>query len=318
MISWSAVSNVILAELNQDRHPAAATSTADAFVRGANGNLWHFGPSGWEDTRLAMVGAPAAVGGSGAPINVFYRDTSNRLTRAFVATSGWTSATIGGAIINDPVAASTGPGQFDVVALGIDYTPSHWWWNGSGVSVEHLASQRGLGQPALIAAPGRLDVFMRGFDRAVHHIRKTGSGVVNELLGGIASDTPSAVATTGTAGTTRRVFVHGQDNRIWAASSLNDGGWKWAQLPPLGTGDRFAGSPSASTVGSTLYVQTRTGAGTLGRLRFNSAGWTYTNLGGAIVDSPTSVGNTAYAHGRDGTLQFFDGTKWISKGGRFD
>jgi hypothetical protein len=50
----------------------------------------------------------------------------------------------------------------------------------------------------------------------------------------------------------------------------------------------------------------------------SSTGWTYTNVGGAIIDSPTSVGNAAYAHGRDSALLFFDGTKWLSKGGRFD
>ena len=84
MISWSTIANVILAELNEDRRTVGAVSTTDAFVRGANGNLWHLGASGWEDTRLPMVGAPAAVGGGSEPFNVFYRDTNNRLMRAFV------------------------------------------------------------------------------------------------------------------------------------------------------------------------------------------------------------------------------------------
>ena len=40
---------------------------------------------------------------------------------------------MGGVIITDPVAGSTAPGQSDVVALGMDYTPYHFVWNGSTV-----------------------------------------------------------------------------------------------------------------------------------------------------------------------------------------
>ena len=39
MISWSNIANVILAELDEDRRTVGARSTADAFVRGMNGNL---------------------------------------------------------------------------------------------------------------------------------------------------------------------------------------------------------------------------------------------------------------------------------------
>ncbi len=195
MISWSNIANVILAGLNEDRRTVAAGSPAEAFVRGMNGNLWRSSPSGWEDTGLPMLGTPAAVGGGSEPLNVFYRDTSNRLMRAFVGTSGWTTTSMGGVIITDPVAASTTSGGFDVVALGIDYTPFHWWWNGTGVSTEHVSATRGLGQPALLSGPGRIDIFVRGFDRAIHHIRRSDSGVAEDFVGGTASDFPTALAT---------------------------------------------------------------------------------------------------------------------------
>ena len=67
MISWSSIASVILAELNEDRRTVGASTTADAFVRGSNGDLWHFGTAGWEDTKLPMVGAPAVTGGGAAP-----------------------------------------------------------------------------------------------------------------------------------------------------------------------------------------------------------------------------------------------------------
>jgi hypothetical protein len=266
-----------------------------------------------------MVGAPAAVPGGTELFDVFYRDTKNRVMRAFVGENGWTATSMGGVVITDPVAVSTAPGRFDVVALGVDYTPYHFSWDGTTVQIEQVSATRGLGQPALLGAPGRLDIFVRGFDRAVHHVRKTGAGVVEERVGGVASDFPTAAAIAAGAGTIRRVFVHGQDNRIWAASSLDDGPWTWELLAPAGMTDRFAGSPTASIDGDTVVVHVRASTGTLGVFRrIPATGWTYANVGGAIADSPTSLGATSYAHGRDGTLQRFDGTSWHAEGGRFD
>lgn len=318
MITWSTIASDLLAELNQDRRTVGAASTAEVFVRGMNGNLWYAGPAGWKDTGLPMVGAPATIGGQGVPFDVFYRDVSNRLMHAVVGTTGWKSFPMG-VVITDPVVASTAPRRFDVVALGTDYMPYRWSWNGIKLNKQRLGSTRGLEQPALIAAPGRIDIFFRGFDRAVHHVRTTDVGVIEVLVGGVASDAPTAVATTGPGGTTRRVFMHGPDHLIWGATSYNDGPWTWARLAPAGMADRFAGSPTASTSGGTVIVRARTTTGSLGTLRLApSTAWTYANVGGAIVDSPSSVGNAAYAQGRDGTLQFFDGTTWYSKGGRFD
>jgi hypothetical protein len=318
MISFTTIANVLLAELNGDRHTVGAASADDAFVRGTNGNLWHAGASGWEDTGLPMLGTPAVAGPRHGPVDVFFRDTSNQLTRATRKPAGWTSTTVGGVIITDPVAASTALGGFDVVALGADYTPHHWWWNGTGISHEQVGTTRGLGQPALIAAPDRLDIFVRGVDHAIHHVRRTTAGVVEESLGGVISDFPTAVATTDAGGTTRRVFVDGPGRRIWSVSSLNDGPWQWELLAPTGITDRFAGSPSASKVQGTVIVSARTSTGTLGIFRRTPAGWTYRNVGGSIIDSPTSVGSSMYAHGRNESLRYFDGISWQPRGGRFD
>ena len=82
--------------------------------------------------------------------------------------------------------------------------------------------------------------------------------------------------------------------------------------------DRFGGSPSASVSAGIAIVHARTSDGALGRFTASSTGWTYTNVGGVIADSPTSAGTGAYARGQNGTLSFFDGTAWHANGGRFD
>ncbi len=318
MISFSTIANVLLAELDGDRRTVGSASAADAFVRGQNGNLWHVHGTSWEDTGLPMLGAPAVTEGPDGHVDVFFRDTDNHLMRVTRERNVWTATSLGGVITTDPVAATPGPGQFDVVALGADYTPYHWWWNGAGVSSEQVSTTRGLGQSALIVAPGRLDIFVRGFDHAIHHVRRTAAGVLDESLGGVVSDFPTAVATTDAGGTTRRVIVEGPGRRLWSVASIDDGAWTWELLAHAGMTDRFAGSPSASATPRGVSVSVRTSTGNLGLFRRTPAGWTYRNVGGSIVDSPTAVGRAAFAHGRNGSLRYFDGTAWHQLGGRFD
>jgi hypothetical protein len=64
MISHNAVVNVILSELNGGRRYVGASSSAETFVRGMNGHLWHNGPGGWSDTGFAMVGVAAVLQGA--------------------------------------------------------------------------------------------------------------------------------------------------------------------------------------------------------------------------------------------------------------
>ena len=321
MISWSNIASVILAELNEDRRTVGAGS-ADRRVRARD----EWKPPGTTARRAGKTpgfrwsARRAAVGGGSEPLNVFYRDTSNRLMRAVVGANGWTSTSMGGVVITDPVAASTGP-RADSTSWrsGSTTRRTTWSWNGSSVSTEHV-SATAWSWSARAARRSRADRHLRQRVRPRDPPRrKTGSGVVEDLVGGDASDFPTAVAIPAIAGTTRQVFVRGVDNRIWSASSFNDGPWQWDALAPTGMTDRFAGSPAASMSGSTVIVDARTRSGTLGRLRYTRAtGWTYANVGGSIADSPTSLGDAAYAHGQDGTLHFFDGTSWHSEGGRFD
>src|SRR5262249_34152814 len=79
MISRNALVNTILAELNGSRPFVGAATNTDAFVRGMNGNLWHYGPGGWVDTRLPMVGVPAVVKGAVNTFDVIYRGPRNEV-----------------------------------------------------------------------------------------------------------------------------------------------------------------------------------------------------------------------------------------------
>src|SRR5262249_13243760 len=65
MISWNALVNTILAELNGGRPSIAAVSKSDAFVRGSNGCLLRDRPRGWQDTGFPMGRGPPAGPGSG-------------------------------------------------------------------------------------------------------------------------------------------------------------------------------------------------------------------------------------------------------------
>src|SRR5262249_40894467 len=121
MISWNAVVNTILAELNGGRTFIGAASPTDAFVRGMNGHLWHYGPGGWKDTGLPMIGVPAVVKGAVNAFDVFYRNPRNELQHAYLNGAGWQKEPLKGVIITNPAAVATEPGKIDLVAFGGDY-----------------------------------------------------------------------------------------------------------------------------------------------------------------------------------------------------
>lgn len=317
MISWSTIANVLLAELDGDRRTVAATAGGDAFVHGTNGSLWQRDHVGWEDTGLAIVGVPAAVGTGTSGPDVFYRDPDNRLMHASRGSTGaWTAVPMGGVVVADPVAATVGNG-FDVVAPGPDYRLVHWWWNGTGFSRGPLSASPVLGQPAIIATPLRLDVFFRTFDGHLDHSRATPTGVVDEVVGTAGWGSPAAIATAGPDGTTRRVSYR-RGRKIWEAASTADGPWHRIPLEALDTRDHLSGSPSESRCGSTVQVVARTTRKALGIFELRpGTGWRYRNAGGAITDTPTAVGCRVDARGRDGDLQILADGIWHSAGGSF-
>jgi len=317
MISWNAVVNHILSELNGGRSYIGASSASNAFVRGLGGQLWHHGPGGWVFTGCDAVGVPAAVEGAVNALDVFYRDYGNRLMHAYTNGAGWTCEPAGGVVITDPAIVSAGPGSYDVVAFGGDYRLYRWHGTAAGVGPFQLvnASARGLGTPTLVARPtGQLDVFFRGFDRGLYHVYSTGPVPwPSEALGGIMLDFPTAVAP---PDGTVRAYVRGQSSSLFEAAWAG-GPWQWANVSVLLGGQLIAGSPSASAQGGTVRVHARQPAGNLSTFTLSGA-WGHANNGGIITGSPTSKPGGAWARGQSAGLWLNDGVNWYGFGGLFD
>src|SRR5262245_2410385 len=165
MISWNALVNTILAELNGGRPSIAAVSKSDAFVRGSNGCLWRYGPRGWQDTGLPMVGVPAVVQGAMNAFDLFYRNPKNQLMHASFRGAGWKSEQMPGVIITDPAALAMEKGKIDIVALGGNYRPYHWRFTDKGASPFQMieVGRPGFGNPVLVSRDRQqLDIFYRG------------------------------------------------------------------------------------------------------------------------------------------------------------
>jgi hypothetical protein len=318
-ISWNTVVGTIMTELNGGKRFMGAGASTDAFVRGMNGHLWHYGDSigGWEDTGIAMVGVPSAIHGGPHAIDVFCRDNHDQPIQVFKSGSTWTSSPLPGLIINDPVAATTGSGQFDMVALGTDYHVYHW----SPAGLDVLSTTPALGQLALLAASGRVDVYARAFDRSVFNLRKIGTGAttVTSLFGTIF-DFPTATTTTSGSSITRRVYVRGQNSQLFEATSTNDATFSFFnQIIPPGIGGNFIGTPSAGTGSNAVSLFVRhDGTNSLAIFTLPSGGsWSFTDVGGIITGSPHATGSAAHLRGQSAGLFLFD-TAYHSRSGMID
>jgi hypothetical protein len=320
MISWNALVNTILAELNGGRSFIGAASSTDAFVRGQNGHLWHNGPGGWQDTSFAMVGVPAVVQGAVNQIDVFYRNPRNEPMHAFWNGATWRQEPIYGTIITDPAAISTAPGRIDIVAFGRSYRLYHWRLTGTGASPYQLVegSPPGLGTPVLVSrGPRQLDIFYRGFDRGLYHVQSTGDPAPwrSECLGGTMLDFPTAVALPDGS---LRAYVRDQSSRLFEAAQLHkDAPWLWTPISDQTGGQLVAGSPSASVQDGVVSVHARTRTGSLATF-VRSRRWRFVNHGGLITGSPTAVPGGTFARSASGGLLLDDGANWFSWGGIFD
>ena len=319
MISWNAVVNQILSELNGGRRYVGASSSSHAFVRGLNGQLWHYGPGGWENTGCPMVGVAAALEGVVNSLDVFYRDGGNRLMHAFPKGLGWTCQPISGGSISDPAVVSSEANSYDIVSFGGDYRLYHWHGTSGGIGPYESVNYgvRGLGTPSLVArGPNQLDIFFRGFDRGLYHISSSGGAVPwpVEAVGGVMLDFPSAISVSGGS---LRAYLRGQSSQLWEAAQVNAGAWQWSSVSAQSGGQLIAGSPSASVQGSTVKVHARQPANNLSSFMLNGA-WNYANNGGDITGSPTSTPGGAWVRWQDASLHFHDGTNWFALGGLFD
>ena len=320
MISCNALMNTILTELNNGRRSIGASTSADAFVRGMDGDLWHYGSSGWNDTGFAMAGVPAVLEGMANQFDVFLRDPGNLLKHAYWTGWNWEIDDMPGAfIITDPVATSWGPGRLDVVAFGKDYKLYHWWSSdGHTFNLEQVSDMTGFGIPALVTfGENQLDLFFMGWDRALYHAYSNGMAPWTiEKLGGEIVDSPSAVTTDGD---TLRVYVRGRNGELQEVRQTSRGDWHWTSLSPVTGSTRIllSGSPSAILQGDAVKVYMRTSAGKLSSFRLLGDRWSFSKHGKTITGSPTAVPGGVFVRGKIADLWLLDRTHWIYYGGDF-
>jgi hypothetical protein len=294
-ISRNNLANVALAELEGGRQHVGAASATDAFVRGGNGHLWHFGPAAWEDTGLNMVGVPAVLLNVSHPIDVFYRDQSNGLRQAWKAGSAWTSQSLTGVIVSDPAVVSWGPGRFDIVAFGGDNALYHWSSSQSGFDLP-VASLRGVGTPTMVSAgTNSLDAFFRDMTGGVSRLFWDGSNWGSEALGASILGMPSAAVTFDPGSVpVRRVYALGHDNMLYEDAKHGAAAWStWLSVSlSAGAGStKLAGSPRAviRSSDSAVTVHVRTAANQLA-IFARPAFWSLSLPGGTVFQgAPTPL-----------------------------
>ena len=319
-ISWNAVANTILAELDGGRPVVGAAAPTDAFVRGWNGHLWHHGPAGWTDTGLPMVGVPAVVKGVLHDYDLIYRDPSNRLMHAYPDGAGWASSPFKGIVIADPAAVSAQKGAIDVITVGGDYQLYHHRLTSEGVTPFRAVGvgKAVLGRPAVVSrGPKQLNVLFRGFDRGLYHAYSTGDPGPWKLdsAGGALASFPTAVALPGGG---LRCYVRGPGGKLFEASQPSSGApWAWACVSDRVDGRLIAGSPSAAARGNGITVLARSPGGRLSEFTFGPK-WTFADLDRAVTGTPTALPVGGFARGAGGGLLANDGSKWVDRAGWFD
>lgn len=317
-ISRNAVANVILPELEGGRQHVAAATASEAFVRGANGNMWRWSSAGWSDTGLPIVGVPAVVANGQHSLDIFYRDPGNNLRQAWQAGGVWTSQSLSGVIVSDPAAVSWGPNRIDIVAFGGDYKLYHW--STAFVGSKQLAGGvTGVGTPTIVsAASNSLDVVFRNLNAGVTRVAWNGASWSSESLGGSIRGLPSAAVT---SGPTRRVYALGADQFLNERSKPNGGAWSPWQSVSNAAGastTKLNGSPRAVTQTSGIVlVQARIDSSNTLAIFSGPASWSFANGGTTTLrGSPTPVASGAgWAATPTSHLELWNGTTWSDKGG---
>lgn len=321
-ISRNALGNVILSELEGGRLHVAAGDASDAFVRGGNEHIWHFGPGGWEDTGLAAVGVPAVLLSGPHGIDLFYRDLGNAIRQGFKSGSVWTSVALTGVIVSDPAVVSWGPGRFDVVAFGGDYRLYHWSSAQSGPDLP-VTSLSGVGTPTLVSAgTNSLDAFFRDLGGGVSRLSWNGTSWGSEPLNGSILGVPGAAVTSGPI---RRVYALGHDNLLYENAKVGGGAWSgWASVSGAAgaTATKLGGSPRAVVRNSdgavTVHVRT---IGNQLAIFARPTSWSLTLPGGPTllgVPSPVASGATWADGAAANDVQLLSGGVWSSKGGAIE
>jgi len=321
-VTWDAIFDTILPELNEGRRSVATATGIEAAARGAQGMPATFINGIWSPSKLPlMIGTPALIRGGVSPFDMFFRTGSNKLVYVYRPPQIWSRPQILlDDVIGDPAAVSRGPGRFDVVVSGKDYVLNHISRNGAETRVTRISEEiKGVGQLTLIASSrNRLDLFYKSMNRRLYHAHKLGEADwVIEDVGGQMMDFPTAVRL---ADGSFRAYVRGLDGGLWEATRQtgNAGAWSsWAAISGPDDQDRLAGSPSAAIVNGKVQVYSRTYSG--GMRKFEQAGsWMISDQPGNYASSPSASAGGVFAKSTAGSLAFSDGKQWTVIGGSLD
>jgi hypothetical protein len=317
-ISSNTVATTILSELDNGVRSVGAASASQAFVRN-NGTLWRWSGGAWNDTGLAMVGAPAVVEPTAtSPLEVFYRSPSNVLTEASYdpASAVWTERSLAMVVLADPVAARAPDDTVTVATVLPDYTPIVWPAGIHGPPQTIGAPLTVVGSPAVVPGPA-VQLYFRGLDRQLHLIETADSSAPSwsqTTLGGALLGFPTAVRTSDgasrvyvrddSAAALLEVYRTGQPGATWVKNEVT------APLPPAtgsGQPDTLAGSPSVSIDSGNLRVHAMTQSGQLVSFTPADSAWSATAITGHISGAPVSVGAQAFGGTDDARLWMSDG-----------
>jgi hypothetical protein len=249
---------------------AWSSNRLDAFVRGADGHLWHrwwtgTGWSGWENLGGSLLAGTGPAVASWAPgrLDVLVAGTNHQLWHLWYDSGGWHAwEDLGapappGGLTSGPAASTWGVGRLDIVVEGTDQAVWHLWYAGGWSRWESLGGSTTTDPAVTSWGPGRVDLFARGLDYELFH--------------------------------------------RWYS------GGAWSRWEPLGGG--LTTGPAATSLGVGLIDVAATGAGNEPeRLPYN-AGWQiWQPLGGTTQQPPSIVpfngGEDVFATGTNGSLWY--------------
>jgi len=321
-VTWDAIYDTILPELNQSRRYVSTSTGEEAAARGMDGAPSVFLSGLWSPGKLpVMTGTPAILRGGTSILDMFFRTVTNQLVHVSRPPAIWSRPRIlADDVIADPAAVTRNPGSYDVVVLGSDYFFYHIRQDGAETTKEVVSTQvKGLGQPTLIASENdQLDLFYRSWNRRLYHARKIGIGPWEVVdVGGRMVDLPTVARMPDGS---YRAFVRGQNGDLWEVRRTpgRNGTWGgWASLGWQLSDAKIAGSPSAAVIDGVLTVFARSDAGGIRKFTFHGK-WSVTHQqidgSGAPTASPLGV----FVKTHEGALAYSGGDDWTELGGLLD
>jgi hypothetical protein len=317
MVSWDAIYDTVLPELNQARRPVATGIGTYAFARNQTGGVMQNIYDSWTNIKgSSLTGVPAVLRGAVSITDIFYRTGSNRLVHRAHQPFVWSrERAIAEDILSDPAAVSSLPGQWDVIAQRRNYYLYHFSQGLNGSSETLVSSIRSLGAPSAVSnGNGDIAVFYRGWDRALYCARRSGDGPWTvEFVGGLMTSDPAGLIL---PDGTLRAYIRGLSGDLWQASETPKG-WEWTSISGMTTSGPITGRPSATLIGGNVAIFARMPAGDLGLFTF-AGDWQYTSTGNSVTGSPAAAPDGTFIRDHMGTLWKYADGNWQSLGGAFD